>query len=526
MLLKNVARRDCLLGVSARCFTSSATTRGGRPTIGIVGGGLSGLSTAYFLKKSPAFKDASIRIFESSERIGGWINSSSVQLSSGKEVVFESGPRSVRPSGLGGWLGVKMIQDLSLSSQVYTVSKNEPAARNRYIFHDGKLNLLPSSLTTMHRALTSPLLRSLLPSLRSAVFSSRPRSERIEDETVEEFFSRRLSAPVADHLVSAIIGGIYAGDIGRLSAKFIFGDMWASDLGRVKVEEDQETNEKIRAVKGTVEGELRSRMEKASIWGVKGGLEGFPKALERWLKEREVEIHTGASLDAISFDSSSNTWELPNGESVTHLIYAIPLSRISPSLSLSLPHIDSLPSASVSLANLYFSIPFNSLFPRLKPGFGYLIPRSVPTPQNPYGVLGVCFDDFISPSIDDTTPEEGTKVTVIAGGYHYSPAASSSLPLPNTEAEVIQNAIDTLRHHFPHCTIPDPEISKGYIHRNALPQPLVGHLRRMEELKEQVERKGWRGRLAFVAAGVHTGAGVNGAVEGAWRVVNDWENMR
>ena len=73
------------------------------PSISILGGGISGLSTAFHLaRRFPAHSGTRITLIESSERLGGWMKSESVAVkdSVGQEavVVLESGPRTLRPA--------------------------------------------------------------------------------------------------------------------------------------------------------------------------------------------------------------------------------------------------------------------------------------------------------------------------------------------------------------------------------------------------------------------------------------------
>lgn len=97
--------------------------------LAIVGGGLGGLSSAfYFLRNlSPRLREGvEVVIFEKDhKRTGGWCRSvrvdsegketgtKSVEAGGAtgeeKEVVFETGPRSIRPVGLSGWLTVEMV---------------------------------------------------------------------------------------------------------------------------------------------------------------------------------------------------------------------------------------------------------------------------------------------------------------------------------------------------------------------------------------------------------------------------------
>lgn len=72
------------------------------PHVAVLGGGLTGLTTAFYLarKLPPSSK---IVVYEASQRWGGWIKSERVKIKgigSDQEVLFERGPRliSLRPS--------------------------------------------------------------------------------------------------------------------------------------------------------------------------------------------------------------------------------------------------------------------------------------------------------------------------------------------------------------------------------------------------------------------------------------------
>lgn len=67
--------------------------------IAVLGGGLTGLSTAF--KLSQELPDAKITIFEKSNRLGGWIDSEVVKVDDG-EVLFEWGPRTFRVANSAG----------------------------------------------------------------------------------------------------------------------------------------------------------------------------------------------------------------------------------------------------------------------------------------------------------------------------------------------------------------------------------------------------------------------------------------
>jgi len=79
---------------SALCTQHRYSSSAAYPTnIAILGGGVAGLSSAYFVSRE--FPNSKIHLFEAGKDVGGWIQSRKVQVEGG-EVVFELGPRTLR----------------------------------------------------------------------------------------------------------------------------------------------------------------------------------------------------------------------------------------------------------------------------------------------------------------------------------------------------------------------------------------------------------------------------------------------
>ena len=76
-------------------------------SIAVLGGGITGLTCAYTLSK--ALPKATIRLVESSSRLGGWLGSHRQATADGYDLVFESGPRSMRPRGVEGWATLALV---------------------------------------------------------------------------------------------------------------------------------------------------------------------------------------------------------------------------------------------------------------------------------------------------------------------------------------------------------------------------------------------------------------------------------
>ena len=91
----------------------------GRKDIAILGGGITGLSAAHYITRElPAAK---VTIYEASDRLGGWLQSQSVNVGNG-DIVFESGPRTLRPHTPAGMATVEMVRSLPMPVQAISDS--------------------------------------------------------------------------------------------------------------------------------------------------------------------------------------------------------------------------------------------------------------------------------------------------------------------------------------------------------------------------------------------------------------------
>lgn len=76
-----------------RQFSAEAT-----PNIGVLGAGITGLAAAYYITRNNP--QAKVTLYEASDRVGGWLSSKRVDVSDGS-ILFEAGPRTLRPQGNG-----------------------------------------------------------------------------------------------------------------------------------------------------------------------------------------------------------------------------------------------------------------------------------------------------------------------------------------------------------------------------------------------------------------------------------------
>lgn len=74
--------------------------------VAVLGGGITGLTSAYYLAQQ--LPHSQITLFEGSSRLGGWLRSKKVDVGNGN-VVFEQGPRSLRPTRPNGWVTLDLV---------------------------------------------------------------------------------------------------------------------------------------------------------------------------------------------------------------------------------------------------------------------------------------------------------------------------------------------------------------------------------------------------------------------------------
>ena len=227
-------------GVAASALSAGAAPAGGTADVIVVGGGITGLTVAWHLKRA----GVEVVLLEASAAVGGSIRtehrrapllSSSaagvpLRLSSaggetaplgddtaqeqwhGGEFLLEKGPFNViiRAPEFEA-----LLDGLADRVQVVTASR---AARHRYIYRGGRLRRVPNGPLGLF---TSGLLSfgGACRALRGLFLSARGRES---EPTLEEFAVRRFGREVADTLLSAAIAGILAGDISRLSAYAAF----------------------------------------------------------------------------------------------------------------------------------------------------------------------------------------------------------------------------------------------------------------------------------------------------------------
>lgn len=440
----------------------------------IIGGGISGLSLAYFLlEKKPSLD---IVVLESEKKAGGKIWTDKVGgflCEGGVNGFLDNRPKTL-----------ELVSRLSL-----TPLRSNDNARKRFIFSEGKLHRLPESPP----AFFASNLLSLPGRLRIIweIFAAKGNGD---DETLAEFAKRRLGKEAFEKLIDPMASGIFAGDPEKMSLKSCFAKVYNLEQtygslirGMIKLQKEaKKTGKKVGAGPG---GLLTSFYD---------GMETMIGSLSGFMGER---LKTGTS--AVSIDKKGNAYivYLSDGSSIEAeaVVCATPafatsemLKGIDKNLSSSLNEIY-YPTISVVCLGYKRERINLSL-----DGFGFLIPF-----RESRKILGTLWDSSIFPN---RAPEGYVLLRSMLGGARRSELAEQD------EGKLISLVMAELNDIM--GIKAEPDFAKVYRHPKGIPQYPIGHQERLGIIDKMVSK--FKG--LYITGNAYRGIGVNDCIENSYKL--------
>lgn len=440
----------------------------------ILGAGISGLATAWFLKQRLG-SQSRLTVIEKSQRPGGWI-----QTLQTNEFLFEQGPRSCRTKGAGHET-LALIESLGLQDQVITPHSD---AKTRYVYNGQHLQPFPKHMWEIP---FNPLTRSCLKALWRDWLMPR---RQVEDESIQSFFNRRLGNSWTENLIDPFVSGIYAGDCSQLSLKSCFPlfDQW-----------EQQSGSLLRGglrhrSRPTHSSDFVKKMQHFPMFSFQEGMETLPRALARELGDC---LSLGQKINSLKSHAQGIEIQFDDGKNLIadHVISTLPTFALSSLIAANEPllaaKMKKLSYTTVVVANAGFC---QNVLP-LK-GFGYLVPSR-------FGlqVLGCVWDSCIFPQHNHGNQ---TRLTVMLGGSHHPEVSHMS------EEEIIEQTLRVLREHL--SIQSDPQMIQINKAQFAIPQFEVGYSKWKEDIQEQMNQ--FFPRLTL-SGSAWTGVSINDCIEKA-----------
>lgn len=398
-------------------------------SIGILGAGISGLTTAYSLQQ----KGADVTVYEKNGQPGGVM-----QTYRKDGWLVEKGPNTLLIREQGIW---DLISNLNLNNRI---AKPGPEAKKRYIVRNGQLCAAPMSLVDFIK--TDLLSASAKIRLLKEPFIAGNTDER---ESVAGFIRRRLGLEVLDYAVNPFVSGIYAGDPKQLSMQHTFSSLYELEKNYGSL------------TKGFLKGEKKTNKAERALISFDEGLQVLPKALASKLGSA-LKLNT--TVHQIS--RSATGWTLQAGNETQHhdaVVNTIPAYQLENIWS------DEKSQRSVSLLAKITYAPMSVLalgFERDQvghplDGFGVLIPE-----KEYYSFLGCLFSSTLFPN---RSPENKVLLTCFIGGARNPEKASGSTQalhnhlLPELQ-ELLNIQGQPVFHHHTYWKRAIPQYTVGFDH--------------------------------------------------------------
>lgn len=431
----------------------------------IVGGGITGLSAAFYLYKAVSEKQLpmDITLLEAGDRLGG-----KVYTVYRDGFIIEQGPDSLlarKPAG------PQLIADLGLAQDTV---RNQTG--QSYILHENRLYAIPEGAvmgvpTKWTPFALTPLISPAgkLRALLGDLFL--PRSPKQADQSAGRFFRRRLGNELVDRLIEPLLSGIYAGNIDNLSLMATFPQFYYQEqkyrslmIGMKKTAPPRQKDAKPQGVFMTLKQGLQ-RMVTAIAEHLPPDTIRLGQSVVRLLRQNNGRYLLGLA-DGTSLEADAVILAVPYQQAARILADA-PLAHLPPEA----------PPTSVATVALAFNaddidIPYD--------GTGFVVPRTAP-----YTITACTWTHKKWPH---TTPEGKVLIRCYVG------RAGKGDIVEEPDGKIVEQVIRDIHAITPVKGAPLFHVVTRW--RNGMPQYGVGHQQRLQQLYELVKRHYPRVRLA------------------------------
>lgn len=422
--------------------------------VAVIGGGISGLSAAYYLQKYADERGVSLAltVLESADRWGG-----KVLTEQRDGFTIEGGPDSFLTQK--PW-ALQLARELGLGDSLLGTNDHK---RNTYVLVKGRPVVLPDGVmllvpTKFMPFALSPLI-SPLAKLRMGLDLFIPRKRDDSDETLSDFVLRRLGREALDKIAEPLMSGIYNAEADKQSVMATFPRF------------RQIEKEHGSLIRGMLQAKLKAPPKQAGLSAFMSFVGGTQSLIEALLPRLKAEMRLNTRVESVTRDSAGvYTLTLNDGQALTAdaLIITTPayvaadlLRELAPQAAQTLESIRYVSTGTISLAYKESDIrkPLN--------GFGVVVPMSERRPINAITIASTKFDR--------RAPQGEVLLRVFFGG------SRSPEMMHKDDADVERIVREQLRLIL--GIEAAPRFARIFRWNRANPQYDVGHLERVSQIE-------------------------------------------
>lgn len=433
------------------------------PHFVVVGGGISGLSAAYQLQSKAREASQSLRLtlVEAEPRLGG-----KLLTERHDDLIIEAGPDSFLSSKPAA---TELCEQLGIEQELVGTTQS---GGGTYILRSGRLEPLPEGITMLVPTKLKPLLSSRLLSpwgkLRMGLdFFVAPRRDS-GDESVGQFVRRRLGSEAFERMAQPLLSGIYAGDADQLSLLATFPRLRDTELKYGSLTKG------MLAQRRQAKQSRPSSPRRSAFLSLRGGLGALIDALGSALED--VDVRLGVALASIErSDSGHYVLSLASGETLVAdgVVMAIPafaaaqlLKPFDDVLANVLRQIPYISTATITMAYRKEDVTSHGA------GRGFVIPKI----EN----RELTAVTWVTNKFPGRAPDDVALVRAFVGRA----GRQEVVDLPDDEMiRLIRTELKQIL-----GLDADPIHTEVFRWRNALPQYVIGHLDRVRQIDERMER--------------------------------------
>jgi len=453
--------------------------------VSIIGGGITGLTAAFYLQKEIQEKALPIefQLIESSDRLGG-----KIETYYRDGFVIERGPDSFLERKASA---AQLATDVGLRGEL--VHNN---AGQAYILQNDRLLPIPEGAVMGIPTRLAPFAFTSLISpagkLRAAADLVLPRTSSEEDESVGHFFRRRLGDEVIENLIEPLLSGVYAGNIDNLSLMSTFPQF---------AQLEKKYRSLILAMKNTRQEPKVPGKPQGIFLTLKSGLQSLVERIERLLPKQS--IIKGASLQRVEKTTDGYLLHLSNGQVIdTHAVIMTLPHRITQKILSSVIDVGTI-SHTVPTSVATVALAFANKAVQLKQeGTGFVVPRRMD-----YTITACTWTHKKWPH---TTPEGKALLRCYVG------RAGNDAIVDQSDEEMIRIVLKDLKRII--AISDDPEFFCITRLKNSMPQYEVGHRQRLNQVLERMETH-FPG--VFLAGASYAGIGLPDCMDQGKKAVAD-----